>query len=276
MDREDLTHVWPDRPILTPNPIRGAVSCDPSTRRPSAVLGRISGQPAKNPTVLVESSVRLASWADFAPKSDRFGASFGPSRPSKITLPLRRGADFCFFDLSRSFGPSDCLLDPVLGPLGPVLGPVLGLLGLSWAVLGVGPGAPRASKKLGEAPWSCLGPWSGSLGPFGDRFEAPGHPFGPHFGALDPPFGHLKEVNRFPGGQHRLSSRSTLQESRLSSFSTLNQRRLSSLSTVKQRRLSSFSTLNQCRLSFFFIQNQLYTFYCFDIIYNIINFCFIF
>ena len=184
MDGEDLTHVWPDRPILTPDPIRVAVGCDPSTRRPSAVLGRISGQPAKNPTVLVESSVRLASWADFAPKSDRFGASFGPSRPSKITLPLRRGADFCFFDLSRSFGPSDCLLDPVLGPLGPILGPVLGLLGLSWAVLG---GRTWRPEGLGEAWESSLGPvpalvWV--LGPFGDRFQAPGPPFGPHFGAF--------------------------------------------------------------------------------------------
>ena len=101
---------------------------DLSARRPSAVLGRISGLPVDCATVLVESSVRLALWADFVPRSSRFGPFFGAVRPSKIVLPPRREADF---RLIRSFRPSDRLPDPVLEPLGAVLGPVLGLLGLS-------------------------------------------------------------------------------------------------------------------------------------------------
>ena len=109
---------------------------DPSSRRPSAVLGRISGLSADCSTVRVESSVRLAFWADFGARSGRFGALFGAVRPSKIVLPPKREANFCFFVQTCSVHPSDGHLDPILGPLGAVLGLVLGLLGLSWALLG--------------------------------------------------------------------------------------------------------------------------------------------
>ena len=86
--------------------------------------------------MLVESSVRLAFWADFGARSGRSGALFGAVRPSKIMLPPMREADFRIFVLTRSVHLSDGLLDPILGPLGAVLGPVLGLLGLYWALLG--------------------------------------------------------------------------------------------------------------------------------------------
>ena len=109
---------------------------DPSSRRPSAVLGRISGLSAHCATGLAKSSVRLAFWADFEPRPGRFGASYGAVRPSKIVLSPTREAYFHFFASGRSFDPSDRLLDPILDPLGALLGPVLGLLGLSWALLG--------------------------------------------------------------------------------------------------------------------------------------------
>ena len=109
---------------------------DPSSRRPSAVLGRISALLAQCSAALVESSVRPIFWADLGARLGRSGALFGAVRPSKITLPPRREADFHIFALTRSVHPSDGLLDPILGPLGAVLGPVLGLLGLSWALLG--------------------------------------------------------------------------------------------------------------------------------------------
>ena len=109
--------------------------CNPSSKRLSAVLVRIPGLMAECSAALVESSVRLAFWADFGARLGRFGAIFGAVRPSKITLPPRREADFHIFALTRSVHPSDGLLDPILGPLGAVLGPVLGLLGLSWALL---------------------------------------------------------------------------------------------------------------------------------------------
>ena len=108
---------------------------DPSSRRPPAVLGRISGLPADCFTVRVEPSARLAFWADFGARSGRFGALFGAVRPSKIVLPPKRDANFSFFVQTCSVHPSDGLLDPIFGPLGAVLGLVLGLPGLSWALL---------------------------------------------------------------------------------------------------------------------------------------------
>ena len=102
----------------------------------SAVLGQISGLLAECSAALVESSMQLTFWADFGARLGRFGAIFGAVRPSKITLPPRREADFHIFALTRSVHPSDGLLDPILGPLGSILRPVLGLLGLSWALLG--------------------------------------------------------------------------------------------------------------------------------------------
>ena len=121
---------------MTSGPTCVFLGRDLSCRRPSAVLGRVSVVSADCATALAESSVRLASWADFEPRPGRFGASYGAARPSKILLSPTREANFHFFALSRSFDPSDRLLDPILGPLGAVLGPVLGLLGLSWALLG--------------------------------------------------------------------------------------------------------------------------------------------
>ena len=121
---------------------------DPSSSRPSAVLGRISGLLAQCSAALVESSVRLAFWADFGARLGRFGAPFGAVRPSKIVLPPWRGIDFCIFVRTRPIHPSDNLLDPILGPLGAVLGPVLGLLGLSWALLG---GRTSRAEGLGDA-----------------------------------------------------------------------------------------------------------------------------
>ena len=112
-----------------------AVSCGLLDRRPSAVLGRISGLSADCAVALPESSVRLAFWADFEPRPGRFGASYGAVRPSKIVLPPRREANFRFFVLTCTVHPSDGLLDPILGPLAAVLGSLLGLLGLSWALL---------------------------------------------------------------------------------------------------------------------------------------------
>ena len=120
-------------------------------------MGRISGLSADCATALAESSVRLASWADFEPRPGRFGASYGAVRPSKIVFSPTREAHFNFFALNRSFDPSDRLLDSILGPLGAVLGPFGGFqasLGTSW---GAGPGTPRVPKRLGGAPWSCLG-----------------------------------------------------------------------------------------------------------------------
>ena len=108
---------------------------DPSDRRPSAVLGRISGQSAECSALPVESSFRLAFLAEFEPRSGQLGPLFGAARPSKIMLPPRREHDFSLFVLSRSFDPSDRLLDPILGPLGAILGPLWGLLGLPWDVL---------------------------------------------------------------------------------------------------------------------------------------------
>ena len=151
---------------------------DPSTRRPSAVLGRISGLSADCATVLAESSVRLAFWADFEPRPGRFGASYGAVRPSKIVLPPTREANFHFFALSRSFDLSDRLLDPILGPLGAVLGPVLGLLGLSWALLGGRIWRAEGRTRPRGALWSYLVPCSVFLGPFWGLSEASGAPFG--------------------------------------------------------------------------------------------------
>ena len=130
MNREDLTHDWPDGWILTSGLPLFPVVSDLLDRRQSAVLGQISVLLAQCSAVLVESSVRLAFWADFGARLGRFGAIFGAVRPSKITLPPRREADFHIFALTRSVHRSDGLLDPILGPLGAVLGPVLGLLGL--------------------------------------------------------------------------------------------------------------------------------------------------
>ena len=147
------------------------MGCGLLHRALTPVLGRISGLLAECSTVLVESSVRLAFWADFVARPGRFGAFFGAVRPSKIVLPPRREHDFSFFVLSRSFDPPNRLLDPICGPLGAVLGPILGLLGLSWALLGAAPGAPKAPKRRCErALWSCLGQWSWSLGPVGGFF----------------------------------------------------------------------------------------------------------
>ena len=141
------------------------------------MLGRISGVPADCSTVRVESSVGLAFWADSAARSGRFGAISSAVRPSKIVLPLRRGANFSFFVPSRSFDPFDPFPDPILGPSWAVLGPVLGLLGLFLAVLGGrtwrAEGPEEAGKDLLKLSWACCG----SLGPFGALFEASGAPF---------------------------------------------------------------------------------------------------
>ena len=65
MNEEDLTHDWPDGWILTSNLPLSAVVTDLLDRRQSAVLGQISVLLAQCSAVLVESSVRLAFWADF-------------------------------------------------------------------------------------------------------------------------------------------------------------------------------------------------------------------
>ena len=153
------------------------MSTDLFCRRQSAVLGRTSGLPADCSTVRVESSVRLAFWADFEPRPGRFGAPYGAVRPSKIVLSPTREANFYLFALSRSFDPSDRLLDPILGPLGAVLGPVLGLLGLSWALLGGRTCRAKGPTRHEGTLWSCLGPSSVSLGPFEALSKASGPPF---------------------------------------------------------------------------------------------------
>ena len=146
------------------------MSCGLLGRRPSAVLGQISGLSADCATALAESSVRLASWADFEPRSGRFGASYRAVRPSKIVLPPTREANFHFFALSRSFDPSDRLLDFILGPLGALLGPVLGLLGLSWALLGGrtwrGNGLDEVRRDSLELSWAMVGVSGPFRGPF--------------------------------------------------------------------------------------------------------------
>ena len=157
---------------------------DPSSRRPSAVLGRISGLPADCSTVRVESSFRQAFWADVGVELGRFGASFGADRTSKITLPLMREHDFRFFVPTRAGRPSDRLLDLVWGPLGAVLDRILGLLGLFWALLGPGSDALQAPMRRERAFWTCLGPWSWSRGPSGGLLEASGALFGLHFGPI--------------------------------------------------------------------------------------------
>ena len=154
------------------------MSPDLLDRRQSAVLGQISVLLAQCSAVLVESSVRLAFWADFGAKLGRLGAIFGAVRPSKITLPPRREADFRIFVRTRSVHPSGGLLDPILGPLGAVLGLIWGLLRLSWAFLGGRTSRSRVSKRLERAPWSFTGPWSGFVGPIGGLFEPSEAPFG--------------------------------------------------------------------------------------------------
>ena len=141
---EDLTHDWPDGWILTSGLPLFPVVCGLLDRRQSAVLGQISVLLAQCSAALVESSVRLAFWADFGARLGRFGAIFGAVRPSKIMLPPRREADFRIFVLTRSVHLSDGLLDPLWA----VLGPVLGLLGLSWAPLG---GRTSRAERPGEA-----------------------------------------------------------------------------------------------------------------------------
>ena len=49
---------------------------------------------------------------------------------------------------------------------------------LSWEA---GPRVPIAPKRLEGAPWSCLGPWSGLLGPVGCLFEPSGASCRPPF-----------------------------------------------------------------------------------------------
>ena len=164
---------------------RFPVITDRLSRRPSAVLGRISGLLADCSAVLVESSVRLAFWADFGARSGRSGALFGAVGPSKITLPPRREADFHIFVRTRSVHPSGGLLDPILGPLRAVLGLIWGLLRLSWALLGGRTSRSRVSKRLERAPWSCTGPWSGFVGPIGGLFEPSEAPFGCLSGPLE-------------------------------------------------------------------------------------------
>ena len=113
---------------MTSNVVYFPVSCGLLDRRPSAALGRISGLLAQSSAALVESSLRLAFWADFGARLGRFGALFGAVRP--------READFHIFVQTRCVHTSDDLLDPILGPLGSILRPILGLLGLSWALIG--------------------------------------------------------------------------------------------------------------------------------------------
>ena len=176
---------------------------DPFTRRPSAVLGRISGLSADCATVLAESSVRLAFWADFEPRPGRFGASYGAVRPSKIVLPPTREANFHFFALSRSFDLSDRLLDPILGPLGAVLGPVLGLLGLSWALLGGRIWRAEGRTRPRGALWSYLVPCSVFLGPFLGPFRGLWGPFRRPLGPLSVHFRSPFAVLRLNSPIHR-------------------------------------------------------------------------
>ena len=149
------------------------MSCGLLDRRPSAVLGRISGLSADCAVALAESSVRLAFWADFEPRPGRFGASYGAVRPSKIVLSPTREANFHFFALSRSSDPSDGILDPILGLLGAILGPVLGLLGLSWAFLGGRTWRAKGPTRPVELSWAMFG----VSGPFRGRFRGLWGPF---------------------------------------------------------------------------------------------------
>ena len=157
MDGEDLTHDWPDGWILTSALTCVFVVSDPSSRRPSAVLGRISGLPADCATILAESSVRLACWADFGPRPGRFGALVGAVRPSKIVLPPTREAFFIFSPyvatstLPTAFGtPSSALWELSWAPSWASWGS----LGPSW---GIGPGARRARRGMRGPSGTVLG-----------------------------------------------------------------------------------------------------------------------